>query len=99
MDFSEIGKAIRAARKAKSLSQEQAGSPLRMSRATISGIENGTVSEVGIRKVMALCDQLNLELVVRPREQKLLSWDEQLAENERLKLATLNATRTSAQQD
>ena len=38
-----------------------------MSRATISAIENGTVAEVGIRKVMALCDALGLELNAQPQ--------------------------------
>jgi transcriptional regulator with XRE-family HTH domain len=93
MDLHEIGVAVRDAREQKKLSQSVAGKPLRMGRTTISGLENGTINEIGIRKVMALCDQLGLELVVRPREQKPLSWSEQLAENERLKLATHNARR------
>jgi transcriptional regulator with XRE-family HTH domain len=38
-----------------------------MSRATISGIENGTVREIGARKLMALCAALGLELVVRAK--------------------------------
>lgn len=99
MDLSEVGKMIRAVRKAKGLSQEAVGKPLRMSRAVISGLENGTVQEVGLRKVIALCDQLGIELVARPREQKILNWAEQLAENERLKLEALNASRGSARRD
>lgn len=93
MDLQEVGKVVREAREGKKLTQAEAGKPLRMSRATVSGLENGTVNEIGIRKVMALCDQLGLELVVRPKEQKVLGWDEQLRENERLKLEAQNASR------
>ena len=38
-----------------------------MSRATVSAIENGTVSEFGVRKLMSLCASLGLELNVAPR--------------------------------
>ena len=33
---------------------------------TLSQIENGTIQEIGIRKVMRLLDYLGLELAVRP---------------------------------
>ena len=51
-----------------------------MSRATISGIEKGTLSEIGIRKVFSICDALGLELLVqqkskRPTLQQLLKRD------------------------
>jgi HTH-type transcriptional regulator/antitoxin HipB len=94
MDLSEVGQIAREARKKRRLTQDQVAGPLRMGRATLSRLENGTVDEIGIRKVMALCDQLGLELVVRPRVQKILSWDEQLRENDRLKLEALNSART-----
>lgn len=64
MDMTEIGNAIKAARKRKKLSQEQLGDKLGMSRATISGIETGRIFEIGIRKVMAVCGSLGLELSV-----------------------------------
>jgi HTH-type transcriptional regulator / antitoxin HipB len=41
-----------------------------MSRATISAIENGTIAEIGIRKVMALCEALGLELRVVPEKRR-----------------------------
>lgn len=50
MHFDEIGKYIYKTRKNKKITQAQLGLKLGMSRATISGIENGTVSEIGIRK-------------------------------------------------
>ena len=68
MDMFEIGEVLRASRKARAgASQEALGNALGMSRTTISRIENGTISEVGIRKVMALCESLGLELLVRQR--------------------------------
>lgn len=67
MDMDEIGAAIREARKLKDLSQEDVGRSLGMSRATISGIETGRVAEIGVRKLMALCAFLGLEVAVSVR--------------------------------
>jgi HTH-type transcriptional regulator/antitoxin HipB len=64
MDLREIGEALRAARKASGQSQQGLAKPLGMSRATISAIENGTVSEIGVRKLMALCAALGLSIHV-----------------------------------
>jgi len=69
MDMDEIGALVRHTRKQRKLSQAQLGQLLGMSRATISGIETGKVVEVGIRKMMALCASLGLELSVGPRRQ------------------------------
>jgi HTH-type transcriptional regulator / antitoxin HipB len=60
-----IGSAIATARHAAAQSQETLARSLGMSRATISGIENGTVQEIGVRKLLALCGALGLELTVR----------------------------------
>jgi HTH-type transcriptional regulator / antitoxin HipB len=48
-----------------------------MSRSTISGIENGSIAEIGIRKILKICDFLGLELKVeaktsRPTLQQLV---------------------------
>jgi HTH-type transcriptional regulator / antitoxin HipB len=96
MDLQEVGVAVRDARERQNLSQTEAGKPLRMSRTTISGLENGTINEIGIRKVIALCDHLGLELVVRPRETRALDWNAQLAENARIRLDAHNAQRPHA---
>jgi HTH-type transcriptional regulator/antitoxin HipB len=76
MSFPEIAAAIRAARKASKRSQGELAQSLGMSRATISAIENGTIGEIGIRKVIALCSELGLTLQVgkqskRPTLQEL----------------------------
>lgn len=62
MSLKEFGRQIRAARRAQGVSQHVIAAKLRMSRATISAIENGTVGEIGIRKYMALCATLGLSL-------------------------------------
>lgn len=67
MELKEIGALIREARKSRNLTQEELGKSIRMSRATISGIENGTILEVGIRKTMMLCACVGLDLSVAPR--------------------------------
>lgn len=70
MTFEEIGAVLRAARDAAGLSQTQIARPLGMSRATVSGIENGTIKELGIRKLMALCASVGLELHAGPKRQR-----------------------------
>jgi transcriptional regulator with XRE-family HTH domain len=64
--LSAIGQKIRQERKKRKLSQEKLASIFGMSRATISQIENGTVPDIGIRKVIRILDYLGLELKVRP---------------------------------
>jgi transcriptional regulator with XRE-family HTH domain len=61
-----IGKHIRAVRKSRKISQAELGKALGLSRTTIGQIENGTVQEIGIRKLIRLLDYLGLELRVRP---------------------------------
>lgn len=67
MDFAETGILIREAREKAGLTQAELARRLRMSRATISRIENGTIEELGVRKLAQLCDRLGLEISVHPR--------------------------------
>jgi transcriptional regulator with XRE-family HTH domain len=62
----EIGQNIRHERKRRKLTQGQLAEVLGMSRATISQIENGTVQEIGFRKILRILEVLGLELKVRP---------------------------------
>ena len=76
MKLEDIGLALQIARKSQKRSQGDLAAALGMSRATISAIENGTVGEIGIRKVIALCEALSLSLEVvasgaRPTLQQL----------------------------
>jgi HTH-type transcriptional regulator / antitoxin HipB len=70
MNLQQIGTALRAARKISGQSQQDLAQPLGMSRATISAIENGTVSEIGVRKLMALCAALGLSMHVSAAEKR-----------------------------
>ena len=70
MDLDDIGQLICKARKSRKLSQGSLGLQLGMSRATISGIENGTVPEIGIRKILSICAALGLELVAQQKAKR-----------------------------
>ncbi|MBC7624201.1 MAG: helix-turn-helix domain-containing protein [Aeromicrobium sp.] len=66
-DFRKIGATVRDARKQRALTQAALAATLRMSRATISAIENGTFAELGARKLASVCAALGLEISVSPR--------------------------------
>jgi transcriptional regulator with XRE-family HTH domain len=70
MTLSELGQRLRTERKSRRLSQAELAQSLGMSRATISAIENGTVAEIGVRKLMALATALGLELSVAARGER-----------------------------
>jgi HTH-type transcriptional regulator/antitoxin HipB len=70
MTLAELGQKLREARKSRHLSQGELASSLGMSRATISAIENGTVGEIGVRKLMALATALGLELLLEARRER-----------------------------
>lgn len=70
MDFEAIGAAIRAARKDAGRTQHEVAANLGMSRATISAIENGSVGEIGVRKLDALCASLGLDIFVAPKRRR-----------------------------
>lgn len=70
MNLQQIGSVLRDARKTSGQSQQELAQPLGMSRATISAIENGTVSEIGVRKLMALCAALGLSIQVSSFENR-----------------------------
>ena len=70
MDLGEVGQLIRTARKSRKLSQGSLGLQLGMSRATISGIENGTIPEIGVRKLLSICAALGLELVAQEKTKR-----------------------------
>ena len=61
-----IGKQIRQARKSRKITQADLADAIVMSRTTIGQIENGTVQEIGVRKLIRVLEFLGLELRVRP---------------------------------
>ena len=64
-----IGQQIRQARKKSKISQAELAKAMGMSRTTIGQIENGTVQEIGVRKLIRMLEYLGLELRVRPAGQ------------------------------
>lgn len=67
----ELGALIKKLRKDAGLTQAELAARHRMSRATISGIENGTINEIGIRKVMAIVEELGYVLTAIPQRRRL----------------------------
>lgn len=65
MEMDELGQAVKNQRKALGLSQEAVASVNGMSRVTLSNFENGKLPELGVRKLMAVCSTLGLELVLK----------------------------------
>ena len=66
MDMIELGTALKEARLIKQRSQQEVCDLLGLSRATLSKLENGRLPELGIRKVMNICDLLGLQITLFP---------------------------------
>lgn len=78
MDLVEIGQLIATARKKLKLTQGALASMAGIGRTTLSLIENGMINEIGINKIITLCQLLSLEIVIkdkssRPTLQQLLA--------------------------
>ncbi|MCF7688753.1 MAG: helix-turn-helix domain-containing protein [Cephaloticoccus sp.] len=71
MDFVESGSVIRKARRQAGLTQADLAKRLGMSRTTLSQVETGVISELGIRKFAQICNRLGLEIKIGPRHPKL----------------------------
>lgn len=67
MDLREFGAHMAQLRKEKKVSQEQLSRDLSISRATISSLENGTSSDVGIKKILQILDYLGYELTCKEK--------------------------------
>ena len=67
MDLREFGAYIAHLRKTKKVSQEQLSRDLGISRATISSLENGTSSDVGIKKILHILEHLGNELTCKEK--------------------------------
>ncbi len=63
MRLQEIGLRIRTERRAKGLTQARLAEEAGLSRATLNGLEKGTVRELGFRKLDAILEILGLALV------------------------------------
>ena len=70
MHIKTIGSTIREARRTAGRTQADLAASLGMSRATISAIENGTIQEIGVRKLAALCAAVGLDIHVGPQRRR-----------------------------
>ena len=64
----DMGEQIRQARKSRKVSQEELAKALGMSRTPIGQIENGSIQEIGVKKLIRVLEFLGLEMHVRPAD-------------------------------
>jgi transcriptional regulator with XRE-family HTH domain len=65
MNINELGEAILVRRKILKMTQATLATSNGMSRATLSNLENGKLPELGLRKFIAICATLGLELELK----------------------------------
>ncbi|MBM4331181.1 MAG: helix-turn-helix transcriptional regulator [Deltaproteobacteria bacterium] len=65
--FFLLGNAIREARRRQKLTQSALAKASGIGRSTLSQIENGAVTDIGIRKIIRVLDYIGLELTTRPQ--------------------------------
>lgn len=70
MLLSELGAALRKARKERHLTLKQVAEQAGVHFTTLSSLERGTISELGVRKLLRVAETLGLELVLRPTGQR-----------------------------
>lgn len=66
MTLTEIGQALRAARKQRGVTLQKVADDLGMSIATISRLERGDLDDIGVRRLLRLAEYVGLQLLVRP---------------------------------
>ncbi|SFN90859.1 Helix-turn-helix domain-containing protein [Formivibrio citricus] len=66
MNLYELGQALKAARINQSITQQELAERTGVSVSTISGLERGTLSEIGVVKLLQLFALVGLELQPRP---------------------------------
>jgi len=82
MNLYQIGQYIKEVRSKSEITQADLAKSLGMSRATISQLENGIITDLGIRKLGRICNRLGLEIVVQELP-RLPTLHEAYAENKR----------------
>lgn len=65
MRIQELGGEIRKARQARGITQAQLAREAGLSRETLNLLENGLVRDLGVRKVLAVLDNVGLNLAVQ----------------------------------
>ncbi|MGB3705894.1 helix-turn-helix domain-containing protein [Castellaniella sp.] len=62
MHIKELGSLVRERRRAVRLTQAQLASQTGISRATIAGLEAGSLAEIGFVKLQRICESVGLEM-------------------------------------
>lgn len=70
MNLYELGLALKNARINKEITQQELAEKTGLSVSTISGLERGTLAEIGVVKLLQLFAQVSLELQPRPAGQR-----------------------------
>ncbi len=78
MNMIGIGSRLRSARQARGLARDELARLAGGGGTSLSQLENGSIGEIGIRKVLRICALLGLELQVMP-EGRLPTLDDLLA--------------------
>jgi transcriptional regulator with XRE-family HTH domain len=66
MTLTEIGQALRGARKKQGHTLQTVAGALGMGIATLSRLERGDLDDIGSRRLLRVAEYLGLQLVVRP---------------------------------
>lgn len=66
-NLASISAEVAAARKRADLTQHALAQAAGLSRQTIAALERGTVSDLGVRKLLRVLEVLDLTLAIRPR--------------------------------
>jgi transcriptional regulator with XRE-family HTH domain len=83
LDLQTIGEGVRAARKAKRLTQRALGEIAGVSRAQIERLENGRAADMGFGLVLRLIRAVGLDLSLQAFNHGRPTLDDLLAENPR----------------
>jgi transcriptional regulator with XRE-family HTH domain len=67
MELEELGRQISRVRRDRRISQDELAHACGLSRQTISGLERGELTDLGLRKLERLLEALDLDLAIRPR--------------------------------
>ncbi len=66
MNLLELGNKVKELRKEKGITQEELAKQTKISRATLSKLENGNIAQVSIVTLSAILNRLGYELDIKP---------------------------------
>jgi len=66
LNLLELGSKVKELRKEKGITQEELAKQAKISRATLSKLENGNIAQVSIVTLSAILNRLGYELDIKP---------------------------------